>query len=798
MMPRQLAILILIISGFSTLAAAPLFRSGSVLKESREALAIYDYSKAITLADSVLSRSNNDLSKLEALEIKAKAYAGMGKISAADQLYSRVAEESGKLLGEGSKGHLNSLFNHAQFLMLTGRYEESLQLTDSIPTGADSDLNIDVWGLRASVLMWLNRETEALDMVNRAIAMQQDSGTNEGTKAVLIQNRGFLHSRMKDYAEAIKDYTQAVEMLQGKNKGAALANLALAQANTGLYSDALGNIDEALQLLIPYGTSDEDYLIALRKKGEILNLSGREKEAAVVMEQFFRLERDRLTEILPGLSPQTRLNYWTKEKPLLSKIFLTAETSPALSFDAALLRRQTSLMGNRNVENTLAKLQETHNDILRRLHPGEAAVAFVLYEDAGNREQNAAITLDYKGNMAFVPLFPQDSIYRKNQTGQSIYELVTSGDPSAKSRLYTDTLLGNALWQPILEQLPANVTTLHFAPEGIFHLWSIENMPYKGKEKVTAVRHFALNDINSGKPTVSPTSSKLIAGGFDYDRLWGVPAGEVGPAEAPSSSSVGVNGSEEGAAEKKEAYNEILRSAAINEGDRIFQYLPGTLKETGRIILFHPGAELRTDLTEEEFKTAHKGREIIHLATHGYTLSSDIDLSRRPETDSLGYDMTLWKSGLALEGANVNAQTPWREDGILAAREICDLDLSDTSIIILSACQTALGEISDESASGLIRALKNAGANTIVASLWEVDDESTALFMSAFHEALAGGATKTEAFRKAQSATRELSRSVAHRKFHAGAMAGKPTGTEHEVHPYSSPWYWAPFVLIDP
>jgi CHAT domain-containing protein len=105
----------------------------------------------------------------------------------------------------------------------------------------------------------------------------------------------------------------------------------------------------------------------------------------------------------------------------------------------------------------------------------------------------------------------------------------------------------------------------------------------------------------------------------------------------------------------------------------------------------------------------------------------------------------------------------------LEVREIYDLKLSHTSLIVLSACETQLGAQSKgDDMVGLNRAFIYAGASTIIASLWTVDDQATGLLMRSFYTYLKRGMSKAEALRVAQSKTRRQ---------------------------YPNPYYWAAFVL---
>ncbi|MBO7134465.1 MAG: CHAT domain-containing protein, partial [Bacteroidales bacterium] len=112
------------------------------------------------------------------------------------------------------------------------------------------------------------------------------------------------------------------------------------------------------------------------------------------------------------------------------------------------------------------------------------------------------------------------------------------------------------------------------------------------------------------------------------------------------------------------------------------------------------------------------------------------------------------------------------EDGILTAKEISFMDLRKTDLVVLSACQTALGEITGEGVFGLQRGFKKAGARTIIMSLWPVDDNATLLMMTEFYTNLTKGMSKREAFLAAQNKVKTT------------------TGFEN-------PRYWAAFIMLD-
>lgn len=91
------------------------------------------------------------------------------------------------------------------------------------------------------------------------------------------------------------------------------------------------------------------------------------------------------------------------------------------------------------------------------------------------------------------------------------------------------------------------------------------------------------------------------------------------------------------------------------------------------------------------------------------------------------------------------------DDGILTAKEISELDLRGLDLVVLSACQTGLGEITGDGVFGLQRGFKKAGAKTLMMSLWKVDDKATQLLMSRFYSNLITGKSKIESLRDAQN-----------------------------------------------
>jgi len=211
--------------------------------------------------------------------------------------------------------------------------------------------------------------------------------------------------------------------------------------------------------------------------------------------------------------------------------------------------------------------------------------------------------------------------------------------------------------------------------------------------------------------------------------------------------------------------------------------LPGTMVEINTVanILKTDGYQISQymgkDATEENIKTLNSPR-LLHIATHGYFMK---------DTESSGGSVfgvsaenasnnPLLRSGLILAGIGetladtATADISSNDNGILTAYEAMNLSLEETELVVLSACQTGLGDIkSGEGVYGLQRAFFVAGADALIMSLWKVNDTATQLLMRNFYKNWISMGDKHNAFREAQIQLMKV---------------------------YKEPYFWGAFVMI--
>ena len=417
------------------------------------------------------------------------------------------------------------------------------------------------------------------------------------------------------------------------------------------------------------------------------------------------------------------------------------------------------------------------SDVRQMLGENDVAVEFIEFstfdENLEDVSVYAALVLRRDDTAPhFVTLCKQEDIY-------DIWQNVIHTDTALVNRQYAidNVNLYNMVWKPITSLLKEG-DHVYFSLTGQLNRINFHALS-NGRQRLADVYdlHLVTSTANISqirKHTGEAYNSATVYGGVEFR----VSADDMIEAASSYGRVAGRDG---------DSHSQLMATRSSNNNRGAINELPGTLEEAESIVDVLRSNHVNANLlqgnyaNEESFK-AMDGRspQIIHVATHGFMLNTYDDMRQhRGFLESLrnnsvkGSAMEL--SGLLMAGAfqvwlNGGNVPEGVEDGILTAAEISRLDLSNTRLMVLSACETGLTLNSTVDDFGLKRGLKNAGVETLVMSLWEVPDDATTLLITSFFNNLTKGMPRHRALLEAQKKVQQE---------------------------FPQPYCWAGFVILD-
>lgn len=507
-----------------------------------------------------------------------------------------------------------------------------------------------------------------------------------------------------------------------------------------------------------------------------------------------------------------KVNLLVEKAPIFSTMFPQDSLIQCLAYDAALLYKQLPIsagtmyrnlaarLGNKTLLDRFKELEATRKyldditsenipEVLNRISLLENNLEHNLSVRAGNISgaipdwydvrnsllpQEAAIEFSIVANSSCEKYIA--SVLKYNS---DFPEIIVIGDVKNINDIVNPLESKEAykiLWEPILEKLPG-VTTLYFSPVGQLNLIPIEYFRIDSNQNLN--NKYDIYRLSSTRELAfrgKPMSIETIAlyGGIEYkldEERFTLKQEEL--------------------KERSEKYYDGLSSEEALELRAGFSFLPGTLEEIHNIEKIFTSSTTTVEMIEGPCATeasikALSGKElsILHIATHGFIIpeKSRNRLSRilaQNDDRSTFEEQLLGRSGLLMAGATNTIDASRGsinsfDDGILTSREISRLDFSGLNTVVLSACESGLGDIEAEGVIGLQRGLKRAGVHTLVLSLWKVSDDATSILMTEFYTQLHMQKTPIEAMKNAQNFLRNYDN-------------GK----------YSDNQYWGAFIIID-
>ncbi len=404
----------------------------------------------------------------------------------------------------------------------------------------------------------------------------------------------------------------------------------------------------------------------------------------------------------------------------------------ALTARKEALERQLSRAGG------AAEQQLEVSTVCERLAADEALVDFVRYERRPAPEVGVSESAPVDSYAAFVlaggacarplrrELGPAAAIDDAIQRWRKGVTRGTTG--AAVSR--RGAQLRETLWDPLQDALGGR-TKVRLVPDGLLSGLPFGALPDGDGYLVSRV---VFSYLGAAGDVVRATGTKgegaLVVGGIRYD-------------------------ASEGSDDALQPSGLATRSPPRG-GLPTFGFLPGTEAEAVEVSAALGQATARlsgADATEARVRQLLPGKRVVHIATHGFFAASG-ERGGLPGSGAEGALALspLLRTGLVLAGGGVDTGRAGGDDGLLTAEEVLGIDLRGVELVVLSACETGLGEVEDgEGVMGMRRAFALAGADTLLLSLWKVPDAETRVLMAAFYARLTAGETPAAALQGAQA-----------------------------------------------
>ena len=705
--------------------------------------------------------------------------------------------------GENQK---RTLLNLSDLWLLTGQYQKIIDNLSNMSNCPDETKRL---ANLSSAYCRLNRENDALSVLDNVL-----KDRNSRYYKIALHNKGYILWQIKRYEAAEKCLDSAVALYadDDERKYICQGNLAIVKSELKKHVEAENLIKHVLDWQKKnIGETHLDYIISLRKKAEILYAAGNTIDATIECKNFFSLERNYMCKYFPYMTENERLCFWHGQKKFIDECYTLGAFDKEFLFDVAVFSKSVLTQANNNF-NELAqkdkKLSARYDSLLelktkmlsaslaertdlenkvrllekelmnqmpdlskfvsnlnisdryinKILEPNNVAIEFVYY-NWKDTMQYAALLKFPDGSVKHVSLFTKEEIENypvKAGKLRTLKECINHTNSNktllqqSKIKIYSDTAISNFVWKNITKEIPQNAEVF-FSADGILHNLAIEYICFQ-RPDLKIHRLSSMRSLLEKNQNQSDLSSVLLIGDINYDDATRAVQNTDTVPDRSGSKILGV--------EWQKLANSIKE---LNAAKNIFK-------------LSFKQMLMKNAATEEVVKKMLPRYNTIIISTHGYSKSTLEIKDANKFQDNIAIDSAMSMCGIVLSGANIlsnqDSTFQYYEDGLLTGLEFSRLDLSNVDLVVFSACETNLGALTADGAFNLPRGLKKAGVNSIIATLWEVDDKLTKEFMTMFFKQLKLGKTKYEALTAAQNHIKRL-----------------PT--------QNNPYYWAPFVLID-
>ncbi len=704
-----------------------------------------NYDKAVQLFESALGtyekalgKEHNDVAQV--LNNLAVTYDSKGEYDRAEELHQRSLAIRKKLFGQNSLQYAESINNLAQIYWHKHNYELARSF------------------LQQALSIW-----------------EKNLGLNHPDVAIGYSNLAIQQSEMGDIAGAVKSLRR-VNDIQEHNLKLILATGSEEQKQ--IYLNTLsGNAEYTVSLNVRYARDDEE-----ASKLALTSILERKGRALDAMSNQIGVLRRRATPEDGAL-----LDRLAKVRSQLSTLQLSVNAKLKPEERAAEISKLE--IENENIESNVSKRSEEFRAqfqnidieaVQRALPAGSALVEFVLFRafDVGRRgmigEQYAAYVLrSDSATPVLVSLGPADIIDEQIQRWRGALSNPKGPDPKPIGRSLDEKLM-----QPVRRVL-GPLHHLFVSPDGPLNLIPFAALVDESNRYL--IENYSITYLTSGRdllrlqtPRREQSSEIVIVADPSFDLA--SPQGNQSLAITAQSQT-------------------SKRSVDFTSFD--YRPLPGTAVEATALRKLWPTATVWTGAKANEAAVKEiRNPQILHIATHGFFLPKETGPNKSTEptgspTDRTNRENPLLRSGLILAGVKQQASGEG-QDGVLTALEMAGLNLWGTKLVVLSACETGIGDVKrGEGVYGLRRALVLAGSESQVISLWKVSDGGTRDLITNYYQRLQGLEGRTEALRQVQLMMLQGQLNPAS----VSGNRGTSDTSENTIRTdYRHPYYWAAFI----
>ncbi|TVR78721.1 MAG: CHAT domain-containing protein [Saprospirales bacterium] len=616
-------------------------------------------------------------------------------------------------------------------------YEQARELT-GISKGRDHPTYAVRLKNLAELHLKMGDPAKAREFLERSLSITKNTlGERHFLYGERLSTLASIDIKLEDYDSAMKAFQKANPIFKDKLRQVAAMGSEEEKWN---FLNTFSNFFDQIQAYGYLTNYEEDFLRELIYENAIALNSLIFNSTASMMREVRRTENKETLHLF---------NEWRDLKNRIAREYTQAEDQRVVYLDS--LKRQVEIWEGQ-LSRSSATLSQTMQliqwqDISKALSRGELAIEFSSFKKTESSEEvlYTAILIEAGASSpVIIPLFERSA-------------LINLFDPSddLSEKDYINSIYSGSeinLYELIFEKIEPYMRgkhTIYYAPSGRLSQINFNAIINKqGRfilEKHHMIRLRNTADILRYDSQERPPESILLVGGIYYEG--GFPDYNLIPESESEFSENKLSGGR----------------ATERDSSKEWEFLPGTLIEVENL------AEILADQMEVRLLTGNQATEgaikkldgaspqVLHLSTHGFFFGQDdaLDGANTRLIDFLQIDNPLLRSGLVLAGGNQawSRTLPKRrkEDGILTAMEISNLDLSNTQLVVLSACETGLGDLKgSEGVFGLQRAFQIAGTDYLIMGQWKVPDIITSELMEVFYTQWISGKSIRNAFRKAQ------------------------------------------------